>query len=97
MIQEKIIEDISKVMHPAINFSLVDLGIVKNINIIENKTTVVFAFPFPNIPIAEQLVNSVSKHVLNNGSQFDHKIVLMTENEKSKFMQLEAEGWKGMS
>ena len=35
MIQEKIIEDISKVMHPAINFSLVDLGIVKNINIIE--------------------------------------------------------------
>ena len=46
---------------------------------------------------AEQLVNSVSKHVLNNGSQFDHKIVLMTENEKSKFMQLEAEGWKGMS
>lgn len=96
MIQEKIIEDINLVMHPAINFSLVDLGIVKSINITETKTTVVFAFPFPNIPIAEQLINSVSEHVLSNGTQFEHEIVLMTEQEKAKFMQLETDGWKGM-
>ena len=96
MVTEKIIENISRVMHPAIRFSLVDLGIVKDINIIENSISVVFAFPFPNIPIAEQLVKLVSIPILENGFEFDHNIVLMNESEKSSFMRLEAEGWKGL-
>ena len=64
------------------------MGIVKDINIINNKISVVFAFPFPNIPIVELLVNSGSKTVLENGFEFNHRIVLMSEDEKSKFMQL---------
>ena len=43
---------ITKVGHPAINYTLTELGILSEIDLIENTVEVVFAFPFPDIPIA---------------------------------------------
>jgi len=93
--KEEVFNLISDVMHPAINFSLLKLGIVKDIEINESEATVIFAFPFPNIPIAEILVNSVAKPIISNGINFNYRIVLMTNEEKNKFLELEQKGWKG--
>ena len=93
--KQEIINAISKVQHPAIAYSLLDLGIVKDVVFNNDKATITFAFPFPNIPIAEQLVNSIYDPIDLLGVDFGYEIVVMTEEEKAKFMQMEADGWKG--
>lgn len=96
ILKEKIENAIANVMHPAINLSLTTLGIVKEIKISDKKVEVTFAFPFPNIPIGDQLINSIKIPVTNLGVEFDDQVVIMTEEERQKFLQLEASAWKGM-
>lgn len=95
-VKEQIEYAITNVMHPAIDLSLTTLGIVKDVKISDKKAEVTFAFPFPNIPIAEQLINSVKIPVTNLGAAFDYQVVIMTEDERQKFLELEASAWKGM-
>ena len=94
--KQDIIDAISGVQHPAISNSLLNLGIVRDVELINNVANIVFAFPFPNIPIADQLVYSIYEPIKAIGVDFNYDIVDMTEEEKAKFMQLETEGWKGM-
>ncbi len=92
--RQDIINAISKVQHPAIAYSLLDLGIVKDVEFNNNKAIITFAFPFPNIPIAERLVNSIYNPINLLGVDFGYVIVVMNEEEKAKFMQMEVDGWK---
>jgi len=94
--KEEILNVISEVKHPAINHSLVDLGIVKDIEIDDKAVDLKFAFPFPNIPIGEMLINSIKTPLNDIGYGLRSDVVLMNEQEKAKFMQMEAEAWKGM-
>jgi metal-sulfur cluster biosynthetic enzyme len=96
ILKEQIEDTIDSVMHPAINLSLTTLGIVKDVKVTDKKAEVTFAFPFPNIPIADQLINSIRNPVTNLGAVFDYQVVIMTEEEKQKFLQLEASAWKGL-
>ena len=93
--KEEMLELISIVMHPAINYSLLDLGIVKDLNVNENSVEVLFAFPFPGIPIADALVNSISQPIVAKGFEFKYKIELMNTEEKDNFMEMETVGWIG--
>lgn len=93
--KEDVIKAISDVQHPAIAYSLLELGIVKDVELNENTITATFAFPFPNIPIADQLINSISVPIESLGFDFKYSIVIMTEEEKAKFMKMEMEAWKG--
>ena len=92
---EKIVIDIAGVMHPAIDLSITDLGIVRDIDPSDNRVDVLFAFPFANIPIADKLVNSIKEVVFRHGAEFHHEIVVMNEAERAEFMRLEASAWKG--
>lgn len=94
--KQDVINAISDVQHPAIAYSLYELGIVKDIDVSENTAVITFAFPFPNIPIEDKLVSSISQPIKAIGMDFQHIIVIMTEEEKGKFMKMETEGWKGM-
>jgi len=93
---KKILDAVSGVKHPAINHSLLDLGIVKDIELSENTVVTTFAFPFPNIPIADKLVNSIANPVKKLGFDFQHITLLMSEQEKAKFLQMETEAWTGL-
>ncbi len=93
--KEDIKNIIKDIMHPAINYSLLELGIVKNINIEGNIAEVEFAFPFPTIPIADTLIKSIAKPIVEKGIEFKYKIELMTIEEKDKFMKMEMLGWNG--
>ena len=94
--KEDVINAISNVQHPAIAYSLYKLGIVKDIDVTENTAVITFAFPFPNIPIADQLINSIAQPIKALGLNFQHLVMMMTEEEKSTFMKMEAEAWKGL-
>ena len=93
--KEDVIKTISGIQHPAIAYSLLELGIVKDVELNENAVTATFAFPFPNIPIAEQLINSISVPIKSLGFDVEYSVVTMTEEEKAKFMKMEMEAWKG--
>ena len=93
--QEDVINAISNVKHPAIDYSLLELGMVKDVKLDKNTVSLTFAFPFPNIPIADMLINSIAQPIKANDLDLDYKIVIMTEEEKAKFIRMENEAWKG--
>jgi len=94
--KDDIIKAIIDVKHPAIANSLLNLGIVKDVELKDNIANVIFAFPFPEIPIADQLVYSIYEPIKALGVDFNYDIIDMTEEEKATFMKLEAEGWQGL-
>jgi len=86
---------ITKVPHPFINYSLTELGIVTDIDLEDNLVTLEFVWPFPEIPIKDDLVNSVEKVVSELGFEFSYTERVMTPVEKNDFLVLEKQGWKG--
>ena len=71
----QIMGDIAKVKHPAIDLSLTDLGIVRDVEPNGDRVDLLFAFPFANIPIADKLVNSVRDVVERYGAEFHYQII----------------------
>ena len=96
MTQQDALNELNKIGHPAINYSLIKLGILTDVELNNNKLSVVFAFPFPDIPIADTLINSVAQTVKSLGLDFSYKIRIMTEEEKMRFFKLEQDAWKGL-
>lgn len=92
-----VIQAISEVEHPAIAFSLIKLGIVKDIELLGNTVILTFVFPFPGIPIADKLISSISKPIEAMGLKLEYIIRTMKEDEKTFFLKLEKEAWKGLS
>ncbi|NOR73552.1 MAG: metal-sulfur cluster biosynthetic enzyme [Draconibacterium sp.] len=91
---ENVINEISKVNHPAISYSLTKLGIVKDIEL--NDDTIILTFPFPDIPIADRLISSISEPVEAMGLKLEYIVKTMNEEEKATFLKLEGEAWKGL-
>jgi len=93
---ETILSAISAVMHPAIDNSLVNLGIVQDIELYTDEVVIMtFVFPFPNIPIADKLIASLENEVKKHGMQMQYIVRLMKPEEKKRFLELEKAGWKG--
>ena len=90
-----VINTISRINHPVINHSLIDLGIVTDIKLIENKVALVFAFSSTHLSMDSELIKSVSQSIHDLDLDFEYEARVMTEEEKSKFLQMEAEALKG--
>ncbi|MCK5846504.1 MAG: hypothetical protein KAG84_03625 [Bacteroidales bacterium] len=93
--KEDIIKAIMHVQHPAIAYSLLELGIINNVQMKDNTAIIYFAFPFPKIPIAMQLINSIAFPVESLGVEFEYEIADMSEVAKERFMKMEKAGWIG--
>lgn len=97
-LSEKDIESVlSKLMHPEISYSLIDLGMIKNIavNSSSNSVSVSLLLPFLEIPIKEDLIHSLKESItaLNKDMQVKVKIEEMDSQEKAKFMEMARDGW----
>ena len=93
--KKEVLHSLRNVKHPAIDCSLIELGIIKNIMLKNNKVIVTFAFPFEGIPIKEFLVNSVREPIAKLGIKLEVKETIMTAEERENFLKLEAEHWTG--
>jgi len=94
--EEDIQKVVAQVKHPAIDHTLLDLGIVKDITVESNNVAVTFAFPFPNIPIKDRLVNSIREPIEELGAEVEVKITEMNQEELQKFLTMEQEAWKAL-
>jgi len=93
--EEEVRQALAEVMHPAIDRTLVELGMIKNITVRNNKVALILLLPFPNIPIKDYLVNSVHEAVMKLGVEAKIKIGQMNQKELQSFLAMEQEGWKG--
>ena len=101
MTKEKSEEDIRQVVaeikHPAIDRTLVDLGVVKEITVTGNKVLVTMALPFPGIPtqVKDYLVNSVVEQIKKMDVEVEVDVTIMNQEELQAFLDMEQESWKG--
>jgi metal-sulfur cluster biosynthetic enzyme len=88
--------EIGNVMHPTINCSLVELGIVKNIEIKTGKVIITLALPFAGVPdsIKDYLVDSLRESIEEVEAVVMIKTVAMTKEELKRFLALEKKNWK---
>ena len=95
--QEDVRKALVGVKHPMIDRTLLDLGIIRYINVENNRAKITLAFPFPNIPIKEHLINSVREPITKLGAEVDVKLTVMNQEEIQRFLAMEQEAWKGRS
>jgi len=93
--KEDVQNALAKVRHPEIDRTLLDLGMIKEISVEENKVTIIMAFPFPNVPIADYLISSVKDPIEKLGAEVDVKTTVMSQEELERFFAMEQEYWKG--
>lgn len=92
--KEDVIKMLEGVKHPAIDLSLLELGMLRNIVIDGNRISAEFVFPFPNIPIKEVLFTSVREPLEAMGLSVSFTESLMTQDEVQRFLALETSNWK---
>jgi metal-sulfur cluster biosynthetic enzyme len=93
--EEVLHQAIAQLMHPAINHTLVELGMVKDMALRDNEVTLTLALPFLTIPasIKDYLVNSLRQAVMQLGAEVDIRVAEMTQEERRAFLAMEQEGW----
>ena len=94
--EEDIRSILEKIKHPAIDRNLLDLGIIRKFEIEADKVIITMALPFPNVPIIDQLINSVKEPIEKLGLEVEVVQTVMSEEELQNFLRLEQENWKGM-
>ena len=94
--QADITQGLSKVMHPEIRYSLVDLGIIKEVVAEENKVSLILNLPFLEIPIKDYLIQIIKEALTNLDKDVEVEIKLeqMNQRERDEFMKKAKEGWK---
>jgi len=94
--KEEVIQVLSKTTHPEIDYSLVDLGMIKDVSIEEDKMAVTVNLPFAGIPIRDLLVQIVTEAVANEdeAAQVEVQFATMSEEERVDFMRKARERWK---
>ena len=87
---------LSKVMHPEINYSLVDLGMIKDVVCKEDTVDLILKLPFLQVPVRDLLIERIKKTLadLNDSIQVDINIEQMSQEERDKFAKMAKEGWK---
>lgn len=97
--EQYIRNEIGKVMHPTINCSLVELGIVKNIEVKTGRVIITMALPFAEVPdsIKNYLEDSLREAIEEVETAVDIQTEIMNKAELKKFLALEKEHWKHMA
>jgi len=94
--QTDIEEKLSKVIHPEIDHSLVDLGMIEDVVYKQKHVLLTLNLPSLQVPIKGMLVESIKKTLadLDSSIEVEINIKQMTEQQREKFMKMAKEGWK---
>jgi len=93
---EDVTQAIARVTHPAIDRSLMDLGMIRDIALTGNTASLSLLLPFPGIPILSFLEKSLKESVKPMGIDLEIKTENMNQEEIQNFLTMEKEAWKGL-
>jgi metal-sulfur cluster biosynthetic enzyme len=87
---------LSKVMHPEINYSLVDLGMIEDIVCKKDEAHLTLKLPFLQVPVKDLLIDIIKKTLsdLDSSIQVEINMEQMSQQERDKFKKMAKEGWK---
>ncbi len=94
--QPDIEQALSRVMHPEIKFSLVDLGMIEDLLCEEGKVRLTLNLPSLEVPVKGVLVEGIKTALadLDSSIEVEINIEQMTEQQRENFMKMAKEGWK---
>ncbi len=97
--KDAIMEAINNVEHPAIATSLVDLGMVRDVEYQpeDQGVTLTLALPVLSIPenVRDYMVNSLYLAIQDAGGELKGvNLAQMTDEDRQMFLQLEQENWR---
>jgi len=75
--EEEIRRAVAKVRHPEIDHTLVELGMIKDIAVRDDKVILTMALPFLGIPIKDYFVDSVQEAVTKLGVEIEVELTEM--------------------
>jgi len=97
--EPEIRQAITKVRHPEIDRTLVDLGMLKDMIVEGKKVTLTLALPLMGIPteVKDYLMSSVRRALANLDVGLEVTVTLaeMNPEERTKFLAMAQEGWLG--
>ena len=102
IISEKDIRNaLKKVMHPVVQRSLMDLGIIKQIVVKDENVMITLKFPFvgkpaEHIATREKILNSVREQVEMLGMKVELKQAQMNREDFQSFLAMERETWNDL-
>jgi len=96
ILPQNVEQALSKVMHPEINYSLVDLGMIEDVICEEGKVRLTLKLPFLNVPVKELLIQSIEETLTDLDETIQVKVNLkqMSEQGRDYFAKMAKEGWK---
>ena len=96
--EEKLYRTVGQEVHPGISRTLVELGMVKNVTLENDKAIINLTLPILSVPafIKGQLVNSLTKVAGGLGAEVEVRITEMKQEERQAFLAMEKESWKGL-
>ena len=94
--QKSVEKALSKLMHPEINYSLVDLGMIKNVICEGKKVDLTLKLPFLQVPVKDLLITNIKKTLaeLDSSIHVEINIGEMNQKERDNFTKMAKEGWK---
>lgn len=93
--KEDIHKAVARLRHPEIDRTLVELGMIKDIALGDDRAVVIMAVPFLGIPIKDYLIRSVGEAVGKLGVEIEVQLTEMNKEERDAFMAMAQEGWIG--
>ena len=93
---EDVTQAVANVMHPAIDRSLMDLGMIRDIALTGTTASLSLVIPFPGIPILSFLEKRLKDSVKPLGVTLTIETTNMNQEEIQSFLAMEKEAWKGL-
>ncbi len=97
MDEQIIIQALSQVEHPEIKSTLVDLGMVKDIQVEGSTVSLKLVLPMMGIPqvVRDYMINSLQQAVAGHGVELHITLAEMTPAERQAFFRAEQQNWRG--
>jgi metal-sulfur cluster biosynthetic enzyme len=89
---------VAEVKHPEINYTLVQLGMVKDLIASESsRVELTLLVPFTNIPIKQYLIDSLKEaiHSHHPGISVEVRLEEMNSEERERFVTMAKRAWTG--
>ena len=94
-----IIELLEKVEHPSISATLLELGMLRGMEVTpEGKVSFTIVLPFPNIPenVRNYMINSLANAAKTAGGELEKtELAIMNDKERQNFLLIEQQNWRG--
>ena len=94
--EKEVIRVMSKIMHPEIDYSLLDLGMIKEVGAEQERVKITMNLPFLEVPVKGHLVQIVKEAIAkkDEAAKVEVSFSTMNEAERKEFRRKAEAKWR---